>query len=265
MFGRETALITGASGGIGRELALVFAQHQFDLVVLARRESELETLAKHCQESYGARVHLLPMDLLSQNAVEKLAQQLEDADLEIDVLVNNAGLMDMGEFAEIDVDRHERLVQLNVVVLATLTRRLLPGMIARGRGRILNVASTSAFQAVPSMALYAATKAFVLSLTESLSEELKGSGVTATALCPGLTKTEMLDRAQDEHANVQMPDFLISDVHDVALAGYEACISGRTVVVPGLPNQIMASTVGFYPRRIVRNVMGLIARRALRP
>jgi short-subunit dehydrogenase len=262
---REIALITGASGGIGLELARVFAAHGFDLIVVARRKSELEALAGRCRKEHGARVHVLPMDLLVPDAPEKLVQQLEDDGRDVDVLVNNAGLMDMGVFADIDVGRHERLLQLNVVVPTSLSRRLLPAMVERGRGRILNVASTSSFQPVPSMALYAASKAFVLSLSESLSEELKGTGVTVTALCPGITKTEMYERAQNEHAMARnVPGLFLSDVEDVAREGYEACVDGRAVVVPGLPNRLVASAVQLYPRWLVRTVGGLVGRMSTR-
>jgi hypothetical protein len=261
----ETALITGASGGIGLELARVFAAHGFDLILVARRESELEVLAGRCRKQHGARVHLLPMDLLVPDAPAKLVQELEAEGLDVDVLVNNAGLMDMGGFADIGVDRHERLLQLNVVVLTSLTRRLLPAMIERGHGRILNVASTSSFQPVPSMALYAASKAFVLSLSESLSEELKETGVTVTALCPGVTKTEMYDRAKEQHAMARnVPGLFLSDVEDVAREGFEACVAGRAAVVPGLPNRLLASAVQLYPRWLVRTVGGLVGRRSTR-
>lgn len=259
---RHTALITGASAGIGLELARVFAAHDFDLIIVARRAGELETLAAGCRQEYGVTVHIRPMDLLAPDAPARLVQQLKDDDLDVDVLVNNAGLMEVGDFAAIDVDRHERLLQLNVVVLASLARRLLPGMIRRRQGRILNVSSVSAFQPIPQMALYAATKAFVLSLSESLSVELKGTGVTVTALCPGFTKTAMLDRAKREHASGEnIPDFLVSDVKDVAREGFEACLAGKAVVVPGRANQFLASSVGFYPRWLVRGVGGFIGRR----
>jgi short-subunit dehydrogenase len=262
---QETALITGASGGIGLELARLFAERGFDLVLVARRATELEALAERCRQEHGVRVHVRPTDLLTPGAASKLVQQLYDEGLDVDVLVNNAGLMDMGAFAAIDVVRHERLLQLNVVVLTSLARRILPAMIERGHGRILNVASTSAFQPVPSMALYAASKAFVLSLSESLSEELKGTGVTVTALCPGVTKTEMLDRAREEHSSARnVPGLFLSDVQDVARQGLEACLAGKPVVVPGLPNQILASAVGLYPRWLVRGVGGLIGRRSTR-
>ncbi len=262
---RETVLITGASGGIGLELARVFAEQSYDLILVARRRPELEALADRCRAEFAARVDVLPMDLLAQDAPAKLVQKLTASDLQVDVLVNNAGLMDMGAFAEIEVDRHERLLQLNVVVLACLTRHLLPTMLKNRRGRILNVASTSSFQPVPSMALYAASKAFVLSFSESLSEELKGTGVTVTALCPGITKTEMYERAHHEHASVgALPDFILSDVKDVAREGFEACVAGRAVVVPGIPNRLLAGAVGLYPRWLVRGVGGIIGRRSTR-
>jgi short-subunit dehydrogenase len=263
--GRERVLITGASSGIGLELARVFAKNSYDLILVARREAELQTLAENCRLKHGSQVHVFPMDLLVPDATTKLVQQLKDNDLEVDILVNNAGLMDMGRFAEIEIDRHERLLQLNVMVLTSLTRRLLPAMTGRGQGRILNVASTSSFQPVPSMALYAASKAFVLSLSESLSEELKGTGVTVTALCPGITKTDMYDRAHAEYDSVQsLPEIFLSNVEDVARDGYEACVAGRAVVVPGIPNQIVAGAVGLYPRWLVRGIGGLIGRRSTR-
>jgi hypothetical protein len=261
----ETALITGASAGIGLELAKAFGARGFDLILVARRTAELESLAERCREKYGVHVHVFPMDLLASGAAAKLVQLVEDAGLEVDILVNNAGLMDMGMFAEIDVERHERLLQLNVVVPTSLARRFLSAMIARGHGRILNVASTSSFQPVPSMATYSASKAFVLSLSESLSEELNGTGVTVTALCPGLTKTDMYERAQGEHEMVRnVPGVFLSDVEAVAREGCEACLEGRVVVVPGLPNRILASTVQYYPRWLVRSIGGFVGRRAAR-
>jgi len=261
----ETALITGASGGIGLELAQVFATHGFDVVLVARRKAELEALAERVQKEHGVRATVLPADLLVPDASATLVQALEDRNLEVDILVNNAGLMDMGGFADLEVGKHERLLQLNVVVLTSLTRRLLPAMIERGSGRILNVASTSSFQPVPSMALYAASKAFVLSLSESLSEELKGTGVTVTALCPGITKTDMYERAHGEHDIVQnIPGPFLSNVEDVAKEGYEACVAGQAVVVPGLPNRLVASAVQLYPRWLVRTVGGFVGRRSTR-
>jgi short-subunit dehydrogenase len=250
--GQQTALITGASGGIGLELARRFSAHDFDLIVVARRATELEALAKECREKHDTEVHVFPMDLLAPNASAELLQQIEEADLAVDVLVNNAGLMDMGDFVEIDVETHEHLIQLNIAVLTSLTRRLLPAMVARGEGRILNLASTSSFQPVPTMALYAASKAFVLSLSEALAEELKGSGVTVTALCPGVTKTDMFDRAQAQQATARaVPEIFLSEAADVAREGYEGCMAGRSVVIPGLPNRLVANIAQLAPRSLL--------------
>ncbi len=261
----DTVLITGASGGIGLELALEFASHGFDLILVARREAELEALAKRVRREHGVRATVVPADLLVPDAAANLVKTLEGLDLVVDILVNNAGLMDMGGFANLEVGRHERLLQLNVVVLTSLTRRLLPAMLDRGRGRIMNVGSTSAFQPVPSMAVYAASKAFVLSFSESLSEELKGTGVTVTALCPGITKTDMYERAHGEHDVVQnIPGSFLSSVEDVAREGYEACVAGQVLVVPGLPNRLVASAVQLYPRWLVRTVGGFVGRRSTR-
>jgi short-subunit dehydrogenase len=257
-----TALVTGASAGIGLSLAKCFAQGGFDLVLVARRKAELEALAERCRRAHGVRAEAVALDLLGPDAAGRLVEHLEAEGRAIDVLVNNAGLLEMGRFVQIDLPKQERLMQLNVLVLASLTHRLLGPMVERGRGRILNVASTSAFQPVPSLALYAASKAFVLSFSESLSEELRGTGVTVTALCPGLTRTDMLDRARDGHEVVQrVPDFLLSDVESVARAGYDACMGGQAVVVPGLPNRLVAGLVQLYPRWLVRAVGGLVGRR----
>jgi len=248
---RQTTLVTGASGGIGLEIARVFAEKGFDLIVVARRRAELERFAEECRRKGDADVTVVPTDLLAPDAPARLFRDL--AGRRVDVLVNDAGLLEKGRFSDLDPERIERLLRLNVLVLSALTRLVLPGMIDRGQGRILNVASTSAFQPVPALGLYAASKAFVLSFSESLSEELKGTGVTVTALCPGFTKTDMLDGAG-------VPGFLAADARAVAREGVEACIAGRAIVVPGLSNRIGASLVQFYPRWLVRTVGGFVGR-----
>ncbi|HKM80986.1 MAG TPA: SDR family oxidoreductase [Candidatus Acidoferrum sp.] len=261
---RQVALVTGASAGIGLAIAQVLAEEGFDLVLVARRAPELEKLAHSLEVDYGTRVVVLAMDLLREGAGQELEEALAREGLAIEILVNNAGLMDVGDFREIELERHLRLIQLNVAVLTELTRRFLPAMVARGHGRILNVASLSAFQPVPSLAVYAAAKAFVLSLTESLSEELKGTGVSVTALCPGLVRTHMVEQAKEESALARhAPDFLVSDAAAVAREGVKACLAGRVIDVPGAPNRLTAHFVRFYPRWVVRSVLGLVARRAL--
>jgi short-subunit dehydrogenase len=257
----STALITGASSGIGRELALAFASHGHDLVIVARRKDLLDELAQRCREQHGANVECIPMDLLEPDAPLSLYEQ---APPDIEILVNNAGVAESGAFAEIPLETHERLVQLNVAVLTTLTRLFVGPMVSRRRGRVLNVASVAAFQPIPALASYAASKAFVLSLSEALHEELRGTGVSVTALCPGITRTELVDRVQEQNTAAGMlPGFLIGDARSVANEGYVACMQGRPVVAPGLPNLLGTTLVRMYPRWLVRRIGGLIGRRAL--
>ena len=261
---RQVALVTGASAGIGLSIAQVLAQKGFDLVLVARRAPELEKLARSLEVDHGARVVVLAMDLLREGAGQDLEEALGREGLAIKILVNNAGLVEVGAFREIELERHLHLIQLNVAVLTELSRRFLPAMVARGHGRILNVASLSAFQPVPSLAVYAATKAFVLSLTESLSEELKGTGVSVTALCPGLVRTHILEQAQEGSVLARRaPNFLLSDAAAVAREGVEACLAGRVIDVPGAPNRLTANLVRLYPRWVVRTILGLVGRRAL--
>lgn len=258
------ALVTGASSGIGRELAREFASHGFDLALVARSEGALEQLAAEIRREHRRDVHVLPRDLLAPGAAQELREALERQGLDVEVLVNNAGVTQLGAFADMPTDALERLVDLNTRSLMTMTRTFLPSMRARGRGRILNVASITAFQPVPALAAYAASKAFVLSLSEALSEELAGTGVSVTALCPGLTETHMLDEARTRNERVgSVPGFLISNAADVARAGYEACMAGRVIEVPGLSNRVLTDWSRFQPRWIVRAVGGVLGRRFL--
>ena len=251
---RPTALITGASSGIGYELARVFAASGFDLVVTARREDRLADLAAGLPS--GCRVKVVPVDLSKAKGPARLLAAVKEAGLEIDVLVNNAGIAATGPFQSLSRDQVREMLQVNLRALTELTQGVLPDMIARGRGRILNVASVTAFQAVPGMSLYAATKAFVLSFTEGLSEDLRGTGVTVTALCPGLTRTEMVSQVQ----GLDLAGPFAASARDVALEGYRACMAGEVVRVPGLLNQAMVSWVQYQPRWLVRLFSGAMAR-----
>lgn len=251
----QTVLITGASAGIGRCLAMLFAKGGFNLVLVARRGDVLQDMATECVEKYGVRVDVMPTDLLDEDACADLIARLEVEQIAIDILVNNAGILEWGAFSETDLEKHQKLLQLNISVPALLTYRLLPSMLAKGYGRILNVASISAFQPIPSLALYAASKAFVLSMSESLSEELNGSGISVTALCPGITRTDMLEQVKGSD---RIPGFFISEVDSVAQAGYEACLAGRAVVVPGVSNQVIATTSQVYPRWLMRKLAAVV-------
>ena len=257
---KGTALITGASSGIGLELAKVFAREGHELVLVARRQELLEQLAEEISDEHrsderdGPKV--FARDLATPGAAAELHATLKADDLEIDVLVNNAGVMEDGPFLESDPSRLSNLMALNVVALAELTRLLLPLMVGRGRGKLLNVASLASFQPIPHLALYAASKAFVLSLTESLSEELAGTGVTATALCPGLTDTSLVSGA----LGGDVPSYLLMDAKSVARAGYRAMKAGRVIEVPGVANEAAANWSRALPRWMVRMMGGVAAR-----
>lgn len=261
---RSTALITGASSGIGRELALVFAEHGHDLVVVARRQALLDALAERVRREHGRAVRVLARDLLDRAAPAEILSGLEREGVEVDVLVNDAGVLELGRFDSLEASAVDRMVELNVRALTAMTRAFLPPMRARGRGRLLNVASAAAFQPIPSLAVYAATKAFVLSLTEALSEELAGSGVTATAVCPGLTTTDMTDKAKSANEIASMfPDALMADAHRVARDAHAACMAGRVIEVPGLANRVLTDWSRLQPRWVVRALGGLVGRRFL--
>ncbi len=256
------ALVTGASAGIGRELAKVFAEAGSDLGLVARRRHVLEALAAEISSNTGRKAAVLPADLGRAGAAAKIWSELKRRRLEVDVLVNNAGVLEVGEFKAQPLDRVLGLVQINVSALVALTWLATNSMVERGRGRILKVASLASFQPVPAMAVYAASKAFVLSFTESLSEELRGTGVTATALCPGVTDTDMVRRARSVEWELDaLPPGLVMDAHAVARAGFAACIKGSVIEVPGLANELVANWVRLQPRWLVRAAGGAISRR----
>ena len=256
----ERALITGASSGIGEALAAEFAAGGFDLVLVARSEDKLRQLAGQLKAEHGVKVRVEPTDLLARGAAPALAQRLKKARLPITALVNNAGVLEHGRFVDIPAARHRQLIDLNITGLTTMLGEFLPGMVERGEGRVLNVASIAAFQPLPSLATYAATKAYVLSLTESLSEELKGTGVTATALCPGITDTNMVSGVQEKSDHLRFPGFVVGDAGDVAREGYRACIKGEVICIPGLINQVSTLGTRNTPKWLLRRVTGIVGR-----
>lgn len=259
----RTALITGASAGIGEALAERFAAGGHDLVLVARRADALAALARRLADAHGVRARAMPADLAEPDAVPRLVAALGRARLRVDVLVNNAGVLEQGEFVAMTPEAHRRMVDLNVGALTQLLAHLVPPMVERGDGRVLNVASIAAFQPIPSLATYAATKAFVLSLTESLAEELRGTGVTATALCPGITATGMLEGATRANARLAaLPSSVIGTVEQVADAGYEACMRGDTIRVPGPLNLAATLASRATPKWLVRRLGGAMARAA---
>jgi short-subunit dehydrogenase len=261
---RETVLITGASAGIGAALARQFAAGGFDLVLVARSRDRLEALAEALKAEYSVEAMAMPADLSMRGAPKALFDAVRKRRLAVDVLVNNAGVLEMGAFRAMTPERHQELIGLNVATLTDMTSRFLAPMLERGKGRILNVASIAAFQPVPSLATYAATKAYVLSLTESLSEELKGTGVSITALCPGITETGMVDRAREANAAAsRLPAFMIGDVDDVAAQGYAALMSGEVIRVPGALNFAASLAARAAPKWVVRTFAGAFGRLAI--
>ena len=257
----QTALITGASSGIGEALAGYFAGGGYNLVLVARSEGKLTRLARKLIDDHGVMVRVEPADLSRRGAARKLAGKLANDDVEIDVLINNAGVMEHGNFVDITAAAHQRLIDLNISGLTGMLNMFLPAMVERGAGRVLNVASIASFQPVPSLASYAASKAYVLSLTESLSEELAGSGVTVTALCPGMTATNMISTAQQKSEGLnKIPSFLIGDVDDVAAQGYRACLEGDVICVPGTVNLTATLAGRSVPKWLLRRVSGIIGR-----
>jgi len=260
----KTALVTGASAGIGWHLAREFAAHGFDLVLVARSAEKLEALAKDLADRYGVRALARPTDLLAPGAPRDLFEDLSRRGIPIEALVNDAGAMQFGRFQEMSLESLLGMVSLNAGALTAMTRLFVEPMVRGGGGRILNVASLAAFQAMPAMALYGATKAFVVSLSEALATELRDSGVTVTALCPGYTATRMLDDIPGSwDLAARMPSGLVMDPEEVARVGYRACIDGVPVVIPGVPNQILVRLMGIQPRWLLRALGDFLFRRAL--
>jgi uncharacterized protein len=242
---RPRALVTGASSGIGVELARQLARDGHDLVLSARSVAPMQTLAAEL-ETYGADAAIIPADLSQAGAAAALANAIETRDLQIDVLINNAGLGAIGRFDQIDPLRTSDMLQVNIVALTELTRLLLPGMVARGRGEVMLVASTASFQPGPRMAVYFATKAYVLSLGEALAYELRGTGVTVTTVCPGATATEFFKVAGANETALQP----MMSASEVARIGYRALKSGRRVAITGILNRILAIGGRFGPHSI---------------
>jgi hypothetical protein len=261
---KNTALITGASAGIGRAFAHVFAENDFDLVVVARRAEKLEELKKEIESEYGVAVTVLAKDLSEQNASKEIADELFNRKIEIEVLVNNAGLATVAPLHEANHDDIMNLINVNVVALSSMTKLFVDQMVDRGHGRVINVASIVSFFPTPNFAAYGASKAYVLSLSEALSQELKGTGVTVTAVCPGYTKTDMISGAV-EQGELHSMDKLVPaafqmDAMKVAREGYQKSQQGRAVHINGIHNQMAAEWIRFQPRWFVRNAGGMMSR-----
>ncbi|MGD1853945.1 MAG: SDR family NAD(P)-dependent oxidoreductase [Leptolyngbyaceae cyanobacterium] len=252
----KTALITGASGGIGYELAKVFASHDYDLILVARSTDKLQQVQAELIQAKGIQTHIISQDLSHADSPVALFDQIQQQELPVDVLVNNAGFGDYGPFVNAEWSKQSALLQLNMVSLTHLTRLFLPPMLERGYGKILNVASTAAFQPGPFMATYYASKSYVMSFTEALAQELEGSGITATVLCPGPTQgTDFQARAELEDV-VFFKKLKLPEAADVARFGYDALERNQRVAIHGWFNRLLVFSNRLMPRRTVTNAIG---------
>lgn len=248
-----TALVTGASGGIGEELARLFAADGHDLVLVARSRDKLARLAEELSGKHGVATRVLVSDLARPEAPQEIFDELKGAGVTVDALVNNAGFGSYGLFAETDLKSELELLQVNIVALTHLSKLFLPGMLARRRGYLMNVASTAAFQPGPLMAVYYASKAYVLSLSEALANECAGTGVVVSALCPGPTETGFVAAAG--MGDSKLFDHAVMDARTVAVEGYRGLLDGKTIVIPGFRNNLLARSIGFFPRNLVTKVV----------
>jgi uncharacterized protein len=256
----SAVLITGASGGIGYELAKHFARDRHNLVLVARSGDKLAQVAKEL-EAYGVTVKTTALDLTAPGVPKFLFDQLQRDGVTIEILVNNAGFGAFGEFAEMREDEIRGQIGLNITALTELTRLFLPTMIARRNGRVMNVASTAAFQPGPLMAVYYATKAYVLSFSEAIANELRGSGVKVTCFCPGATHTGFAERSGTENSRL-FKHFGVMSAEKVARDGYRALMDGRTVAISGAHNWLVVQSARLAPRKMVTAISRWIVEKA---
>lgn len=250
---RKTVLVTGASSGIGLELSKIFARNNYNLIMISQNEENLKTAkALVCKENCEVQVITIAKNLSNQSAAEEIFNYTEKNNIQIDILVNNAGVQVYGNFHEEKMENTLDMMYLNIFTLTKLTRLYVDGMVKRGYGKILNLGSTGSFQPVPLNAVYCASKAFVLNFSEAIAEELKGTGVTVTALCPGATKTNFAKRAHIEDIKLFRGKLLKAS--KVANIGYKALMKGKPVVIAGTYNKTITEAVRLMPRRLVTKV-----------
>jgi short-subunit dehydrogenase len=253
------ALITGASSGIGATFAAVLAERGHDLVLVARSKDKLDALAAQLNQAHGHRVEVITLDLGEPGAAQRLMQTLKQRKLVVDLLINNAGFGSAGAFAKQDAGRDQQMVALNCAAVVDLAHAILPAMLERGSGGIINVASVAGFQPTPFMAVYGATKAFVLSFTESLWAEVQGKGVQITALCPGPVDTPFFEATGSPGLRKTVPKPLMMQARPVVETALAALAAGRPVAVPGLPSKLTV----LVPRLLPRRAMSLLSARLL--
>ena len=250
---KNTALITGASNGIGLELAKIHASKGGDLVLVARNKSKLDEIKTELEKQYKVSVYVISKELSLTNAAQEVYNETIKENIQIDYLINNAGFGDFGMFAETDWNKELQMINLNITTLTHFTKLYLQDMIKRNRGKIMNVASTAAFQSGPTMAVYFATKAYVLSFTEAVSNEVSDKGITITALCPGATETGFQTAGGMEESNL-FKGKKLPTAKQVADYGYRSMIKGKTVAIHGIMNYIISNSVRFTPRALVLKI-----------
>lgn len=256
---KQVALITGASSGIGKELAIQFAKHGIDLILVARSGQKLQELAAHISTHHKVEVNLLLKDLTQQSECKDVFDWCQARQIVPDYLINNAGFGHLQTFYESPWERQSGMIQLNVYALVYLTHLFLPGMIARKSGRIMNVASTAAFQPGPFFAVYFASKSFVLSFSEGLSAELKGTGLSITSLCPGPTQSEFAAVSKADATNL-FKNRRIPTSEEVAIYGYNSMMSGKRLAIHGSLNRLMVGMIRFIPRKLVLLVASMLVK-----
>jgi short-subunit dehydrogenase len=257
--GQTRALITGGSVGIGAALADVFAANGHDLILVSRNRDKLEARGRAIHTQFGVNVVCIPEDLTDPQGAPRLHEEVTGLGLEVNYLVNNAGVGLYGKFATTDLDAELKMIQLNVTSVVDLTKRFLPSMMARRSGRILNIASIAAFLPGPWMSVYFATKAFLLSWSQAIDYELKPNGITVTTLCPGPTESEFKVRAGSERS--RLFEAYVMDAPRVARVGYEAMMKGKAVAIPGLRNKMIPVAARLTPRPLIAK----LSHRAARP
>ena len=255
----NTALITGASSGIGRQLAQIHASKGGDLVLIARSAEKLREIKESIEKQYGVKVYLIFKDLSAEGAAKEVFEELAERKIDVDIIMNNAGFGDYAPFVSADEDKLTKMIDLNVRTLTSFMKLFLPQMVERKRGKILNIASIAAFQPGPLMAVYFATKAYVLYLSEAVSDELKGTGVSVTALCPGPTDTGFV-AAADWGGSVMIKGKKLPGPARVAALGYRAMEKGRPFVIDGFKNRLMIFAERFLPRRSVVKLVHILQR-----
>ncbi|MEQ9363055.1 MAG: SDR family oxidoreductase [Leptospirales bacterium] len=255
---KKTALITGASTGIGYELAKCCAADGIDLILVARNQKRLEEVALELRTAHSIQADVIAADLSKASAAADIARKL-GPDRAVDILINNAGFGTSGAFADLPLQGEVDMIEVNVSSLVRLSHLFLPGMLARKSGKIMNVASTAGFQPGPRMANYYASKAYVLSFSEALYEEVRKDGVSVTAFCPGATETPFFDRAKMDNVRLRKGGMnAVMAADEAARIGYRGMQRGKAIVIPGLMNRIMAFSVRITPRAVIRKITGYL-------